>query len=646
MAEGAQATPTPPAPPKKRRLRKILKVLIVLFALLGATLLVLPTVASATFLRGVVRGQLQAQVGPNADVGKVSFGWTTGVSVDSLLIPSGGVAKVKDRNAVELERVRARVSVPALVKAAATGGEAQASLEVENARIYLELHPDGKINIPLAEGDAKAAAKPEPKPESKTSEATLPCSALSTVDIRKIDLEIADMTSSTGVVQRIVLRGLNVGLTAALAKDLSAKLDTLAADGSTVAFDDLTVTREEPGKAPVTVIAIEKPTIVARVAFAGREPPSAAQAPMASLAAAHRLDGKPLVRVARVHGQGFDLRDLAVDVVLEKAKATLQIAGILKGAHEGKVRLAVALDLGQRPKLPVDLDVKLETIDVGGPLAGAIETLLPVLSGASNPEKLPPLTLGTKGTLACVFAADESVQREPTLRSIKDTGELALGSGSLEGSRILEGFASGFKELGLEEVLAQAMGGKGLSFDAVKETFSIEDGTVTIPKLELSRDGFGLALAGKCSLEGRYEFAIHLDPKIYARLGQDAGKLLKAVDDAGGIGVAGVLGGECKVAVPPSDVLAKALLANGAVDIFRTRNPKAAAKLDGYLGKAGTSVEKVVEDPKKAAEDAAKRESEKQVDKALDKNKDKIEKKTGVSTDEAKKKLRGLFGGD
>src|SRR5437660_3181583 len=111
--EAAPSSPVgAPAPKKKSRLKKLVKWAFVLFVLLVVVLAALPAVASSTFLTGTVRGQLKKQFGEGADVGKVSFGWTSGLAIENLRLPSAGPhAKVKDRNAVELEGVHADVSM-------------------------------------------------------------------------------------------------------------------------------------------------------------------------------------------------------------------------------------------------------------------------------------------------------------------------------------------------------------------------------------------------------------------------------------------------------------------------------------------------------------------------------------------------------
>jgi hypothetical protein len=651
-------------PKKKSRMKTLFKVGLALLAFFVVALAAFPAVATATFLTGAVRGQLRKQLGEGADVSKVAFGWTSGLTIEGIKVASGPDATVKDRQPVALEKVNAHFSLPGLASAVLTHGECHLEIAVETAKVYVELHPGGKLNIPLAPAapaaspTASAPAAPtatasQPAASPSSEPMTLPCSAKSTLAIKAIDLEIADMTSSTGAIQRTVIKGLDIGVLAHLDRDTSAEIDTLKAGDSTFSFDEMKVTLEEVGKPVKLLLGVEKPSIVTKLQYAGRAPETAKDAPIAALATVHQVDAQPVIAVARIWNDDFDLRSLAIKLTVatenKRKMAHVTIDGILKGAHEGKVSIGLHLDLSGKPTLPTTIDVKLDGVDISGAVAKVIPTVLPILGGASSPQgnaKLPTLTFATKGDLACSFDAKEKLDKDPTLKSLKDDGSLKLGPGSLEGSKILQGLLDGFDKIDMKDVLAKAIGDKGFSFDSVEEIFNVKDGVVTIPKLALERPGFGLDLHGTCTLAGHYKMAIAFSDAMYKTLPPDSVKLLKSVDAAGGIGVEGDLGGDYSVSAPPADALAKAMLAGGALDIFRSRNPAGAAKLDGVLGKAGVSVDKVVNDPKAAAKDAATGSATKAADTAVDKNKDRIEKTTGVSADKAKDKINGLFGGD
>lgn len=656
------AAPTTPAPqPRKKKgfIRRLFKWSLVLLVLLGVAIVAAPAVASATFLTSTVRSQLKKQFGDKAEVGKVSFGWTTGLVVEKVRIPSSPDAREKDRNAVELEGVHVAMSVPALVKAAATGGEAETVMVVDSAKVYLELHPDGKTNIATPEAkaapapvDSKAAATETAS--SATDDKPLPCSAKTTIDVKSIDLEVADMTSSTGFVQRTVMKGLHMGLAAKVDEDRNAQVDTLTPTDSTVKLDELRITAEEPNKPSKLVVAVDKPSVIARLKFAGKLPKSAAQAATKAIASLHQLDAIPTLDVSRIYSDDFDLRGLAIKTTIgpdgDKHTAKLTIDGKLHGDTDGGISIAALADLsGGKGKLPVTYELHLNQVEISGLLAKKLPLVLPVLAGAESGEKgknkLPALSFNAKGSVEASFDAAEKFARQPTVKSIADTGEMLLGPGSFDGSKILKAFVDGFEKLDLKEYVEKAAGGDPFSFDGVIEAFRVKDGVITIDKLELAKQGFGLALSGTVDFDGNYQLAIHFDDKMYAKLDKDTGKLLQAVDKAGGLAVSGNLAGGCSVATPSASVLAKAMLDGGALDLLRAKNPKAAAALDGALGKAGTSVQKIVDDPAKAAKDTAKDQAEKQTDKVLDKNKDKIEKTTGVSEDKVKSGLKGIFGG-
>jgi hypothetical protein len=671
MADQANKVVTTQPPKKKSRLKKLFKWCCILFILFIVVLVVLPMALTATCLTGIVKSQVQKQFGPGADVGKVSFGWTTGISIDSLKVPSAGPhAKVKDRNALELTGVRVKTSVAGFAQAAMTGGEAQTAVEVDKANVYLELHPDGKTNLDMPEGKPNEGKPADTAPAASSSTASstpsnsstpastgepkpLPCSVLSTVNVKSVDVEVADMTSSTGVVQRTVMKGLHLGVKAHVDKDTSAQVDTLDPKDKTVAFDDLKITQEEPGKPAKLVLGVENPAIVTKLAYAGKLPETAKQAAIKAMAQLHQIEALPTIDVTRVYSDDFDLRGLGVHVSLgpkeKKRLASLEVVGTLKGLHEGQVKLVVTADLGAgQGRLPVTYEINLTKIDISGFVAKKLPTVLPLLSGTeidATSNKLPSLTFETKGAAETHFDTLDAFQRSPTLKTIASDGTMALGSGSFDGSKILGEFSKAFEKLELKDVLDKATGGDPCRFDGANEIFTVKDGVVTIKELKLTKSGYGLALSGTVDFGGHYVLAIHFDDKMYAKLPKDEAKVLQAVDKAGGMAAEGDLDGSCKIATPPADVLAKAMLEGGALDVLRSKNPKAAAKLDGMLGKAGTSVDKIVNDPKQAAKDTASTQAEKQADKVLDKNKDKIEKTTGVSEDKVKDKLKGLLGG-
>ncbi|HZU98435.1 MAG TPA: AsmA-like C-terminal region-containing protein [Planctomycetota bacterium] len=662
------ATATPAAPPKKKGLlRRLVKWSFVFFVFVLVLVIAFPAIASATFLTGTVRGALQKQFGAGAEVQKVALGWSSGLVIEKVKLPSSKIAAKDHPVAVDLEGVNVQFSLPAMIKAVLTHGEVTETIEVGKAVVYLELHPGGKTNLDMPE--SQPAASPGPMTSSQgntgTSDTTttaqvtssealeLPCSATATLNVKSIDLEIADMTSSTGVVQRTVLKNLHAGFIAHVDRDTSAQLKTLDEKDATVSFDDCTVTQETPGKPPVLVIEVEKPRVVTPLVYAGHAPKSAEQAPIKAVAKAHQVNATPTIDVPRIHGDGFDLRTLAIHATAGnqygKQKLHATISGVLKGDHEGGITLETTADLDAgKGKLPASYELHLDKVDISGAVAKTLNKVLPVLGGTDKggKQQLPQLSFDTTGTAEVRFKADDSFDKDPTLKTIAQKGGLKTGPGSFDGSAILQGLGQAFEKLQLKDVLDKAVGGQGLfAFDGVTETFHIENGVVTIDKLDLARQGFGLSLSGTVDFSGHYRMAIHFVDAMYAKLDPDVAKVLKCVDKAGGIGVDGTLDGGCSVATPPGDVLAKAMLEGGALDILRARNPKAAAQLDGYLGKAGTSVDKIVNDPAQAAKDTAKDQATKQADKVVDKNKDKIEKATGMDAGKIEGGLKGVIGG-
>lgn len=669
-APGATPGATPAAPPPKKKgcFKRILKVGFVLFVLFVLLVVLLPTILTKFVLKGQVRSQLQKQTG-GGDVAVCEFSWSNGLLVDGLVIPGAAPwTKQKDRPAVKLDHFATKMSVPAMVKAALGGGQVDVVVEAQKCDVYLELHPNGKLNIALPEpekGAQPATTQPtDTKPaEGKPAEPKpLPCTARAILDVKAFDVEIADCTSSTGAIQRTVLKNFKFGVQTDVAKDMTAKVAALkdavaavtsaAASGNppAVSFDSLKVTLEEVGKQPKLVIAIDKFAVDLTATYSMARPASADMAPIPALAAAHQADAKPVVTIARCWSDDFDLNDLKVDTALEtpgpgKKVLKLLIDGVLKGAHQGKVHLVVACDLASKPKLPVTVEVNMQDVDISGSVGKYAPTLIPVLGGASTQagaQHLPPLTFTTKADLACQFDDKGQFQKDPTMKSIKDDGEMKLGPGNFEGSKILQGFMEGFDKIDMKDIATKALGDSPFSFEGMNEVFNVKDGTVNVPKCELARKNCSILMDGSCTFDGDYKFGVKIDQASLQKFQPDVAKLMACVEKAGGIQIAGKMGGEYTVTTPPADALAKAMVDGGAWDIFSSRNPNGAKKLNAALGKYGTSVEKLQSDPKAAGKDAAKTGLEKAAD---SKTGQQIEKKIGISPEDAKKKIGGLFGG-
>ena len=656
---------------KESWLKRIFKLFFVLFVLLAVLIVFLPTLLTKFVLKGQVKSQLAKQTG-GGDVSRVELGWSTGLLVDGLTIPSAAPwAKRKDIPAVKLDHFAAKLSVPAAIKAAATGGEVLTTLEAQKATIYLELHPGGKTNIALPEpapGAQPATTAPADSgpgngktADGKPAEAKpLPCTAKAILDCKEFDIEVADCTSSTGAIQRTVLKGFKFGVEADVAKDMTTQVTALkdapapvssGAAGSprAMSFDTLKITLEQPGKPDKLVIAMDQFALDLSATYHGPRSPTADLAPMPALVAVHQVDAKPVVTIARVWSDDFDMNALTVATTIETPGAgqkvlRMLIDGVLKGQHQGKVHLVVTCDLCGKTRLPVNVDVNLENVDISGSVAKYAPTLLPVLGGATNQtgsQGLPPLTLATKADVSCAFE-NGVFQQDPTLKSVKDDGNLKLGPGNFEGSKMLQGFLEGFDKMDLKDIATKAMGESPFKFDGLEQVFNVKDGTINIPKLALDRQNGSLLMDGTCTFAGDYKFGMHVDQDSLKRLEPDVAKLMACVDKAGGVMIEGKVGGEYTVTTPPADKLARAMIDGGAWDVFKARNPKGAEKLNKALGKDGTNVDQMMNDPSKGGKAAGQSAADKA---AESKAGSKIEKKAGISSEDAKKKISGLFGG-
>src|SRR5207248_3077154 len=134
----------------------------------------------------------------------------------------------------------------------------------------------------------------------------------------------------------------------------------------TVAFDELKITLERPGKPDRVLLGVVDPAkkgpgfaATTRVLYASKAPPTAAQAPTAAIGIAHHVEMHFTIAAASIYAEdekgqrSFDLRDLAINLAVEtvsgKKVSRLSLDGTLDGPRRGKVHIALTADLGAKP---------------------------------------------------------------------------------------------------------------------------------------------------------------------------------------------------------------------------------------------------------------------------------------------------------
>jgi hypothetical protein len=317
------------------------------------------------------------------------------------------------------------------------------------------------------------------------------------------------------------------------------------------------VTHEAPDAAPTLLVRATNAALTLTASAIGREAPASAMA-LRAFAPRHEVSTTgPALLTAALSSDYFDPLTLVASATLGPPADGHQIVRIeLVGRQShGSTRAHLFADLGIERSIPAVISWSADRFDATR-RALALAPRLDALLGArrrDDARHAPVLTASTNGEATFHFTIADALDAAPTLRSLRQDGTLAIGPGTLETSRLVDGYMKGLADLGVKDALVREVG-TPVDFDAITGTFHIAQGRVTIPRLDIHSPRLSLWVSGSYTFDGESHFAVHSDT---SHLGPELAKVLRGVDDAGGIIIEGVKGGADKVSIP-SDFLRRA----------------------------------------------------------------------------------------
>lgn len=225
------------------------------------------------------------------------------------------------------------------------------------------------------------------------------------------------------------------------------------------------------------------------------------------------------IRSSDARLSGFDLNDIAIDVVYRAAKrgSEVKLDQVAIGLAGGTVILAGNIVLGEPGDSPFDLTTKIDSLDFGE----LASVLMGVPAGALS---------GSLG--GDVALKGDSLEWESLKKSLVGSLTLDVGEGAFEQVNLLNqligGMASapGLGQLvatSIRDVAPDSLAGDRTAFEGINMALEILDGAVHAKDLSLSAGDFALKAAGKVGLdgaiaaEGKIVFSKALSQKILAK---------------------------------------------------------------------------------------------------------------------------------
>jgi hypothetical protein len=544
--------------------RRLIGWLAAALVALVAFLVLLPTIASATFLTPLVRSRLAARFGEPVVLQSVRFGWTRGLEIQGLSLPAGPNA-IDRRSPIQLDGVRVRLSVPQVVASLLKKQTARVDVEVGRTSIYIEKNTDGTTNV---------RAGPEGKPEAKTPETKTqapeqgatpkpPCPIEATVRSETIDLELVDRVSG----RRTSLKGLRLGLRARAGSDGSLELAE-AKGAQPVAFERLAIQEEPAGANPAPLLEVVEARVEPVTAQVAGTPLIPAAVPP-GLDPVRRVGAANAMFVARIRGRDFEIANAKAVSTVEAPQRQLAFTfegDLLPGpgvpprpeGKNGHLRVDVKGRLESASTLPCTVSVHVDEADLSGAIAKAAPRALPLFDGVEGGEGQPPrLTLSVDGDVAPTWNEEQQVDPKATIRTLDvPAGELVV-AGTLRGSKVLSAYTDTLEKLGLG---AKERGGGGAPVEGgeLRMKFSIQKGVLNFSDTKVGAQDLQLHASGRVDLATtEYSIKLLLDEGAYAKLPENTAKLFRALDKAGGVTVEGAAGQKMRVKAPSARDLLK-----------------------------------------------------------------------------------------
>jgi hypothetical protein len=525
-----------------------------------------PWLISLTVLTYSVRGSMQGALGPQVQLAYVGMGWRDGFQLERILIddpPPGMPKTILGYLHIDTDLVDGLTGV-------ATGNEVGGRMVVRHARF--------EIDLPLpASGEPKPEPSPEATPGEPPSEGPdltqlpdLPCAFRPRLELEDLDF-LVGWAPEGATPLKMLLLGLNGGGGGYIARDMALDLD----QGIDMTFDEIVVESLPTDGPAQTLLWLEKPHFTAT----RLEVPSPRLASPLTATTAMRLE-IPRLRVG--------------DVLIREAVGTADLAagvvalGLSAGLPIGTVKQALSIDVRDDASWPITLELGLVAAGLEGDLARTVPYLVPLLLASETPTGpgLPPLTLTLKLDGSAVFGPTGAVDTKASLNSLVGGGEFELAPGSLVNSRLIDGYAKALIGLGVFGLVDGIFPSK-FEFQGAKGGFTVGDGKVVLPQIEIRSDALGLVLSGETRFDGPYQVNL----KSLPGEGQTGGvwDLVRALDDAGGVTLRGsLLDGSVEPVLPDLSKLARAAQARGALDLLKKGvGSDLRAPLEDVLGTLG-----------------------------------------------------------
>lgn len=542
--------PLPPELSRKRRWARI----GVYVGVVGLALLVFgPLLLSRTVLTPAIRAGL-GQGEKKGGLGRASMGWTDGVHLERLMVPSPVEGQAPW---VLLDQVAIDVSLARSLLSTIVGGTVPAKLVVGPGRIAMTLPLPSKADAAPVESKAEPAEAPKPGEEAKKEPPTLPMALEPGLEVGPLDIAVRWAPDPKVSPLDVELRGFVIKGACRVERDLGIDLR----EAFSVELGELRVSAERPEvlSGPI-VIKGPKLTVSKLTLLAGPSP------------IAERLTIAMAFTVPSLEVEHTVLTDVSIDLTIEAGKLGFGLHGACQG---GKMSYRLAGGVVPRDhRLPLAMGVEITDVQLTGPISRAAPFLLPVLHATKDATAhgrspgLPPLSLKAEGTVDLVNSPDGAFLLDDTLKTLAvPKGTLALGAGSFAASQALDGYARALVGLGVAPLL-EGIFPAGMKFDGAAADFTMGAGKVTIPKIAMRSKAVNLAAAAEVGFTGDYSMTLR---SLNEGAPTPIDGLLKVIDQAGGVGIKGKLGVDgVEVITPSLDALSDSAKKQGLMDTLKS----------------------------------------------------------------------------
>lgn len=546
----SEPQPLPRELSRKRRWARIATYV----GVVGLVLLVFgPLLLSRTILTPAIRAGL-GQGEKKGGLGSASMGWTDGVHLERLMVPSPVEGQAPW---VLLDQVAIDVSLARSLLSTIVGGTVPAKLVVGPGRIALTLPLPPKGDAAPVESKAEPAEEPKPGDDAKKEPPTLPMALEPGLEVGPLDIAVRWAPDPKVSPLDVELRGFVIKGACRVERDLGIDLR----EAFSVELGELRVSAERPEvlSAPI-IIKGPKLTVSKLTLLAGPTP------------IAERLTIAMAFTVPSLEVEHTVLTDVAIDLTIEAGKLGFGLHGACQGG-----KMSYRLTGGVVPRnhrLPLAMGVEITEVQLTGPISRAAPFLLPVLHATKDATAhgrspgLPPLSLKAEGTVELVNSAEGAFLLDDTLKTLAvPKGTLALGAGSFAASQALDGYARALVGLGVAPLL-EGIFPAGMKFDGAAADFTMGAGKVTIPKIALRSKAVNLAAAAEVGFSGDYSMTLR---SLNEGAPTPIDGLLKVIDQAGGVGIKGNLGEDgVEVITPSLDALSDSAKKQGLVDTLKS----------------------------------------------------------------------------